>query len=41
MKKHYTEPDLEMRKVLSFEMFSTSGDEFIGEDNDLNVGEEW
>lgn len=41
MKKPYRAPDLEMRKVLSLEMTSTSGDGMTGDDNEFDVGDAW
>lgn len=41
MKKQYAQPELEMRKVLSFETTSTSGDGMTGDDNEFDAGEAW
>jgi hypothetical protein len=40
-KRAYTQPELELRKVIAFETMSTSGDGMTDDDNDFDVGDLW
>ena len=40
MKKHYTQPDVEVRKMLSYEAIS-AGNGMSGDDNEIDAGEAW
>ena len=41
MSKLYESPELELRRMLSFETISTSADEMPGVDNELDTDQKW